>query len=112
MLIFYRILTIIFLVLSPIILIVRLFKKKEDPKRFKEKFCFFSKTKIKGKLIWFHGVCVSGKMIVTHDDGSSIEVGPGDAYAFAPGHDGEVISDEPFVGYEFNSATAATYAKE
>ena len=51
-------------------------------------------------------------MIVTHDDGSSIEVGPGDAYAFAPGHDGEVISDEPFVGYEFNSATAATYAKE
>ena len=58
------------------------------------------------------GVCVSGKMLVTHDDGSSVEVGPGDAYAFAPGHDGEVISDEPFVGYEFNSATAATYAKE
>ena len=58
------------------------------------------------------GVCVSGKMLVTHDDGSSVEVGPGDAYAFAPGHDGEVISNEPFVGYEFNSATAATYAKE
>ena len=58
MLIFYRILTIIFLILSPIILIFRLFKKKEDPKRFKEKFCFFSKTKIKGKLIWFHGASV------------------------------------------------------
>ena len=58
MLIFYRILTIIFLILSPIILIFRLFNKKEDPKRFKEKFCFFSKTKIKGKLIWFHGASV------------------------------------------------------
>jgi len=58
MLIFYRTLTVVFLILSPIILIVRLFKKKEDPKRFKEKFCFFSKTKIKGKLIWFHGASV------------------------------------------------------
>ena len=58
MLIFYRILTVIFLIFSPIILIFRLFKKKEDPKRFKEKFCFFSKTKIKGKLIWFHGASV------------------------------------------------------
>ncbi len=58
MLISYRILTVIFLILSPIILIFRLFKKKEDPKRFKEKFCFFSKTKIKGKLIWFHGASV------------------------------------------------------
>ena len=54
----YRLLTILILILSPIILIIRLFKKKEDPKRFKEKFCFFSKKKIKGKLIWFHGASV------------------------------------------------------
>ena len=58
------------------------------------------------------GVCVSGKLVVTHDDGSSVEVGPGDAYAFAPGHDASVVGDEAFVGYEFNSATAATYSKE
>ena len=58
MLIFYRILTILFLILSPIILIIRLSKKKEDPKRFQEKFCFFSKKKNKGKLIWFHGASV------------------------------------------------------
>ena len=33
-------------------------KKKEHPIRFKEKFCFFSKKKIKKKLIWFHGASV------------------------------------------------------
>ena len=32
--------------------------------------------------------------------GSKIEVGPGDAYYFAPGHDGWVIGDEPCVMYE------------
>jgi len=58
MLIFYRILSFLFLFLSPIILIVRLFNKKEDPNRFKEKFCFFSKKKSRGKLIWFHGASV------------------------------------------------------
>ena len=29
-----------------------------------------------------------------------IEVGPGDAYYFAPGHDGWVIGDEPCIMYE------------
>ena len=38
MLVFYRLLTGLILILSPIILIIRLLKKKEDPKRFKEKF--------------------------------------------------------------------------
>jgi 3-deoxy-D-manno-octulosonic-acid transferase len=58
MIIFYRLLTGLILILSPIILIIRLLKKKEDPKRFQEKFCFFSKKKTKGKLIWFHGASV------------------------------------------------------
>ena len=58
------------------------------------------------------GVCVQGKIMVTHEDGSSIEVGPGDAYTFAPGHDAWVVGEEEFVGYEFDSSTAATYAKE
>ena len=60
MLIFYRLLIGLILVLSPIILIIRLIKKKEDFIRFKEKFCFFSEKKIKGKgkLIWFHGASV------------------------------------------------------
>ena len=54
----YRILTNLILLLSPIIICLRLIKKKEDPKRFKEKFCFFSEKKNKGKLIWFHGASV------------------------------------------------------
>ncbi len=58
MLIFYRLLTGLILILSPIILAIRLLKKKEDPKRFKEKFCFFSEKKNNGKLIWFHGASV------------------------------------------------------
>tara|TARA_B100000029_G_scaffold513058_1_gene611437 strand:+ start:4096 stop:5352 length:1257 start_codon:yes stop_codon:yes gene_type:complete len=58
MLIIYRLLTNLILILSPIILITRLSKNKEDPKRFREKFCFFSKKRNKGKLIWFHGASV------------------------------------------------------
>ncbi len=58
MLFVYRILINFTLILSPAILIYRLFHKKEDPIRFKEKYCFFSKKKRKGKLIWFHGASV------------------------------------------------------
>ena len=58
MLIIYRILINIVFILSPIIIILRLLKKKEDHKRFKEKFCFFSKEKKRGKLVWFHGASV------------------------------------------------------
>ena len=58
MLIFYRLLINIVLILSPFILIIRILKKKEDLIRFKEKYCFFSKKKKKGKLIWFHGASV------------------------------------------------------
>ena len=58
------------------------------------------------------GVCVSGKLMVTHEDGSSIEVGPGDAYTFASGHDAWVVGDKEFIGYEFDSETASTYAKK
>ncbi len=58
MLIIYRILINIIYFLSPLIIILRLIRSKEDPKRFKEKFCFFTKKKIKGKLIWIHGASV------------------------------------------------------
>ena len=58
MLIIYRILINIVYFLSPLIIILRLIRNKEDPKRFKEKFCFFTKKKIKGKLIWIHGASV------------------------------------------------------
>ena len=41
MLIIYRFLINIILLFSPIILIIRLIKKKEDIFRFREKFCIF-----------------------------------------------------------------------
>lgn len=58
MLIIYRLCINLLLLLSPFIIIIRLLKKKEDLKRFKEKFCIFSKKKKNGKLIWFHGASV------------------------------------------------------
>jgi 3-deoxy-D-manno-octulosonic-acid transferase len=58
MLFIYRTIINLITLISPIIILLRLINKKEDPKRFKEKFCFFKKKKIKGKLIWFHGASV------------------------------------------------------
>ena len=46
------------------------------------------------------GVVMSGQMHCKHDDGSEITVSAGDAYYFAPGHDGWVLGDEPCVTYE------------
>ena len=54
----YRVLTNIILIFSPIIILIRLIKKKEHPIRFKEKIGFYTKKKIKGKLIWFHGASI------------------------------------------------------
>ena len=54
----YRFLINFIFLLSPLIIIFRLLKKKEDIKRFKEKFCFFSKKRNHGKLLWFHGASV------------------------------------------------------
>jgi len=58
MLFTYRILINLILILSPLIILFRLLKKKEDFKRFKEKLGFFSKNRSRGKLIWFHGASV------------------------------------------------------
>ena len=55
---FYRILINVIILFSPIIIFIRIFKKKEDPVRFIEKFSFSSKKRSKGKLLWFHGASV------------------------------------------------------
>jgi 3-deoxy-D-manno-octulosonic-acid transferase len=44
--------------ISPIIILIRIFKNKEHRIRYKEKFGFYSKRRINGKLIWFHGASV------------------------------------------------------
>jgi 3-deoxy-D-manno-octulosonic-acid transferase len=58
MLFTYRILTNIIFFLSPLIILIRLLKKKEHPIRFKEKFSICTKKRLAGKLIWFHGASV------------------------------------------------------
>ena len=57
-LIIYRLLINLVIIFSPIILLIRLFKKKEDLSRLKEKFCFFSEKRKNGNLIWFHSASV------------------------------------------------------
>ena len=46
------------ILISPIIILIRIFKNKEHRIRYKEKFGFYSKRRINGKLIWFHGASV------------------------------------------------------
>ena len=52
--IIYSFLVYIVVILSPFIIAFRIFKKKENPKRFLEKFSLNKKRRTKGKLIWFH----------------------------------------------------------
>ncbi len=61
MIILYEILSLILLFFSPIIIILRILKKKEHVTRFIEKFGFFSKLKNKKKIIWFH-CCSVGEL--------------------------------------------------
>ena len=52
--IIYNFLVYIVITFSPIIIIYRIFKKKENPKRFLEKFSLNKEKRKKGELIWFH----------------------------------------------------------
>ena len=54
----YQLIVSLILLLSPIIILFRILKKKEHTKRFIEKFSFPSKKRKQGKLIWFHGASV------------------------------------------------------
>lgn len=53
---------------------------------------------------------VSGRMKVVSDDGTEVEVGPGDVMSAAPGHNAWTLGDEPCVQVDFMSG--ATYAKK
>ena len=52
---------------------------------------------------------VSGRMGVRMDDGTEIELGPGDVGTIPPGHDAWIIGKVPFVGIDFQGG--AVYAK-
>jgi uncharacterized cupin superfamily protein len=47
------------------------------------------------------GYVVSGRMRVTMDDGAESELRAGDVIAIPPGHDAEVVGDEPCVLLDF-----------
>jgi len=57
------------------------------------------------------GTVASGSLHIKTDDGAEMDLAPGDAYVIEPGHDAWNAGTEPFVGYEFESVTAETYAQ-
>ena len=59
----YNIFLFIIFLFSPIIFLVRMFNGKEDPIRFKEKLCIYSK-KNNLNSIWFHAVSVGELMSI------------------------------------------------
>jgi class 3 adenylate cyclase len=52
------------------------------------------------------GYVISGHLHVLTDDGTELEIGPGDAYEIPPGHDGWVVGDEAWDSVEFTSGRA------
>ena len=54
----YQILILFIIALSPIIVLFRVFKRKESITRFSEKFTIFSKKREAGNLIWIHAASV------------------------------------------------------
>jgi hypothetical protein len=57
-----------------------------------------------------NGYAISGQLRVIQDDGTEVEINPGDAYSITAGHDACVLGDEPWVGVDFSPAMAE-YAK-
>jgi len=52
------------------------------------------------------GYTISGNLEVRMDDGTSLAIGPDDAYEIPPGHDAWVVGDVPWDSVEFTSAHA------
>ena len=61
---FYQILVTFLLLLAPLIIILRIFKGKEDKKRYIEKFSIPTQKRVLGNLIWFHGASVGEIMSI------------------------------------------------
>jgi hypothetical protein len=57
------------------------------------------------------GVVHAGRLAVQHEDGTEVELGPGDAYLIEPGHDAWALGDDRFVGFEFESRSTEEYAR-
>lgn len=57
------------------------------------------------------GVVQSGSLLIQHEDGSSETITKGDVYVCKPGHQAQVVGEEPCVMIEFDAGTAGDYAK-
>ena len=55
------------------------------------------------------GIVQSGVLIVEMDDGTMLRLEPDDVFEIPPGHDSEVVSDEPWVAIDF--AGTRTFAQ-
>ena len=55
------------------------------------------------------GYVLSGRMTVRMDDGTEVEIGPGDMFDLPAGHDAWVVGDEPCVMVDWQGV--ADYAK-
>jgi len=51
------------------------------------------------------GYVISGRMRVRTKDGMEVDLGPGDAFIVAAGHDAWVLGDEPCVALDFMQVT-------
>ncbi|HEX2103898.1 MAG TPA: hypothetical protein VHF51_09620 [Solirubrobacteraceae bacterium] len=51
------------------------------------------------------------RLAIKHEDGTEVEVAPGEAYVIEPGHDAWVVGHERFVGFEFEWRAAEEYTK-
>jgi quercetin dioxygenase-like cupin family protein len=54
---------------------------------------------------------ISGRLMVIMEDGTKMELGPGDLVSIPPGHDAWVLGNEPFVALD-GSPDMKGYAKE
>ena len=56
------------------------------------------------------GYVLEGRMHIKHNDGTEIDVGPGDAFVVAPGHDAWVVGNDACIALDVNPSILA-YAK-
>ena len=60
----YQLFTNLIILISPLLIIIRILKKKEEKERFLEKFSIFKKDRKKGNLIWFHCASIGETMSI------------------------------------------------
>jgi hypothetical protein len=49
-------------------------------------------------------------MHIVMDDGTELEIGPGEAMQIPPGHDAWIVGDEPYVGVDFKGGRGSAKA--